>query len=235
MAQPNNNDRFARPWDLFELKKLKLYGKPWSAADRRLAPSIKLYVVNGNPRFQVYMNKGGTAPAIPIAMDPIIFSYLMESLLAIADNPEADKISLQIKASYLNGQKLDKPTVVAAVTVGRDANKVVYLSIQVKGEQPAVFEFMPSYFAELIGADGENLTPARASNICAKGWAKLMFNLVGHYLVTHVTDPEAGKEKKPYNPQGNGGGGYNNNGNNNGGNNNASNSNNQGFDSDIPF
>jgi len=194
-------DNKLRPkWTSFELKKLRLFGKPWSEANRREAPALSLHVVNGNPRFRLYYNNGKTNNAFPIAFDPHIFFQLLEALKYIASKPSADKITMEIKATYDKGMKLDKPMVVSKVIVGRDTDGTVYIAIAIKGEQQAIFPFQPSFYASLVGADGEILSPALASTFAAQGYAELMSKMVASHLVVHTTDPDAGKaprEDKP--------------------------------------
>lgn len=194
MAQQNT---YIKPaWNVFDLKKLRLTGKPWNAEDKFKAPAISLHVVNGNPRFRLYMNNGGNSNSHPIAFDPYIFSSLLEALREITNSVSADKLTMRIRVSFDKGQRLEKPIVSSTVTVGRDTDGIVYLAVQIKGEPLAIFQFLPSYFAELVGADGEVLPTAKASTIAARGWANLVEKMVPNYLVMHTTDPDIGKDPK---------------------------------------
>jgi len=185
------------PWDIFDLAKLKLKGKPWSRDDNA-APNCTVKVHNGNPRFRLYMNNTpGSTNSKTVAVAPFIFSQMLETVKLVAENTATDKYTFDIKESYMGGQKLDKPMVTSRVTIGRDTEGYVYLAFSFKGEKdPAIFLFQDDYFASLQDATGESLNVSLCSSLMAKGWARLMENMFAIFLVTQTKDPEAGKEKQ---------------------------------------
>jgi hypothetical protein len=181
-------------WTLWHSEQLRFYGKPWNPNDKKTAPVMFVYVLNGNPRFRLYMNDGGKKAAIPIAFDPIKFDMILESIMSIANNSTADKIIVSVRASFYEGKKLEKPIVTSRVTIGRDNEGVVYISLHPKDKQPAIFNFLPSFWAELLGSDGEKLSLDKASSICARSWATLIRGMMSSYLVANASNPKEEKE-----------------------------------------
>lgn len=189
-----------KAWTFFDLYKMKLFGKSWVEGDRKQSPTLTLKIsADGNPRFMLYMNKGGNAPGNTIALDPIIFYYLLEAMDYIANKSEADRITMPVKSNWVNGKRLDQPVIVSNVSIGRDATGVIFLSILIKGDSaPAVFEFNPSFFGNLLASNGEELSLGLASILVAKGWARLVRDVLGPYYAIKLTNPELGKEPNKY-------------------------------------
>lgn len=211
MAQQQQGYRVKAAWTIWDFTKLRLAGVPWVPGDYKQVPSLITKVVNGNPRFLLYLNHPGSKPnGLPVAFDPAIFGMLTEALLLITEKAEADKITMAVKATYENGIKLDKPKVVSTVTVGRNTDGIIYLAIHIKGEPQAEFHFLPSFFAELLGADGEKLNRATASTLAAKGWVNMITKMVYTYITLCTKEPPKREAPAPsYGESYGSGGGYN--------------------------
>lgn len=192
------------PFTVFDLQKLRLTGKQWTQEDRA-APTLMVLVHNGNPRFRIYMNDGQNKSAIPVAFDPKDFYALLDGIKEIANDTAVNKIPIKIRVSFDKGARLDKPAISVVVTIGRDTDGFVYIGIQPKGLPQAIFPFIDTTFAEWYSATGEVSPPNIVSSCYARGWARLMEEMVAGWLITHVTtDPNEKKES------GQNSGGYNN-------------------------
>ena len=179
-----------QPWDIFQLKKLKLYGTPWNPEDRTKCPTVQFYLVNGNPRFKLYMNDGGENKSYTFALNPLIASTFFIALMDVAANPEESRIGWRIKSMFPHiGQRTEKVQVISTITIGRDIEKVVYMAFQVKGLNVARFPFTADYYADMVGEDGEALGNSRASSLVARGWATEFLDMMHIYLVTRCKEP----------------------------------------------
>lgn len=185
-------------WNIWQLNKLRLRGVPWKSDDHSLAPSLMFTVTNGNPRFRLYLNEvpgGGDNNSHPVTLDPYIFGQLIEALRDISTRKEADKVTVNCMVSWERGVKLDEPSLAASVTVGRNTDGIMYLTVAVKGQKQCVFHFQQSYWGRLIGANGEELDKARASNYVARSWGNLLAAMLPVFMVARVVDPAIGKTK----------------------------------------
>lgn len=231
MAEQN---RFQQPWNIWQATKLRLNGDAWDKSNPKERPNVSLHVVNNNPRFRLYMNNGKVQKPIAFALDPFILEGLFSALVSICDDNNPNRYTLELKAYYdHHGNHSDKPTSVSKIMVGRDSNGIVYIAFQAKGEDIAKFSFISSYYAVLLGSNGESLDVVKASEFMAKGWIRLLSNMVSSYLVVEGKEPPPKKDNNNYN--------NNNNQNNNQSNqqsNQQNNSNSGGSwkpDDDIPF
>lgn len=197
--QRGGQNAAAAAWDIFQLKKLKLYGAPWDPNDgERKAPSVTFHIVNGNPRLKLYMNDGGESKALSFTFDPIIMATVLNALTKIAQNPEPNLYGWRLKSCYPHtGPRTEQVSVISTFSVGRDNKGVVYMAFQVKGMAVAKFPFTPSFYAEQIGSDGELLDPGIASSLIAEGWAKLYQDLMATYLVVRTKEPPPPQNAPP--------------------------------------
>jgi len=188
----------AEPFDPFNNKRLFLYGTPWNKDEPRNTPKVSFHITNNSPRFRLYMNNGKQDKPIAFPMDPLVYSGLFDTLIEVAKNPDAEKVTWEIRSCFPhNGPRTEKPQPISRVMVGRDTDGTVYVAFQAVGEDLAKFSFRAPGFSSLIGADGERLDSKRASEISAIGWCKLLSSMMTTYLVTNAVDPDNG-----------GGGGY---------------------------
>lgn len=185
-------------WNVFDFSKFRMSGKPWNEGDRKTTPSLSVHVINGNPRFRCYFNNGSNNSAIPVAFEPDGFFALLEEIKRIADNPEPDKTTIKIRAQFERGVRLEKPIVTVLLTVGRDNDGYVYIAIQPKGMEMAIFPFKSSYFAEFHGSNGEVLDPKICSSSFAKGWATRLQGMITSWWSNRFNeDPNAKKDRGP--------------------------------------
>lgn len=197
------------PWNIWDLAKLRMQGEAWDKSNLKERPNVALHIVNGNPRFRVYMNDGGNNKAISFALDPAKAYSILEAVNHFSRNKDSSRISLELKSSYDHkGGRTDKPSVVSEIFVGRNSDGIVYIAFRAKGEKTAVFNFKSDYFAVLKGADGEALDPVLESELTSRGWAKLLESMIGSYLTARTTEPP--KRTPPNGGGGNSGGGGNN-------------------------
>jgi hypothetical protein len=150
---------------------------------------VSLHVVNGNYRFRLYLNRGGTN-SIPVNFDPIHFHSFLEALKDIVNNDTSDKFSIAHKTNFVNGQRVDTPVTDVVISGGRGTDGVVYISFEVKRSPIAVFPFLPSFYYQYTGSDGQPLIKEKASTYAARGWINLIEKLSDTYLAVKTTEPQ---------------------------------------------
>lgn len=188
----DNTNKFKQPWTLFDHPKFALYGEPWKKEEKD-KPALKYKIHENNPRFRVYMNDGSATAArgpIAFALDPYIFNDLMELILLVASDRNPTRYTMEIKAGWDHkGQKLDKVGPVSKIFVGRDAEGIIYLAFQARGENIAKFPLLPSFFAELQDPNGEKLTKEIASEIRARSYVKTLSQATSAWMAVHGKEP----------------------------------------------
>lgn len=209
-------------WTIWNHNKLRLQGEKWEGEKGR--PSLHYKMVNNNPRFNIYPNKEGQSKPVPFAADFHISNQVFELVKMVAAETENSRYSFSIKAMWQYGKKLDQPTVVSKIIVGRDSTGVIYIAFQERNKDLYKFPFLPSFFAEIEDSNGEPLNKAAASNLVAIAWATGFQNMTAAYMVVEGKEPPK-RDGGGYNGGGgNGGGGYNKGGNSGGGNSGGGNS-----------
>lgn len=196
-----------RKWSPLDLAKLRLSGKPWSKDDPKLRPSLQVYFgKDGNPRIRVYMNDGSMGQAsTSINLDPPHFFGILEDLKRIAANETPNRHQWGVKALFKNGRQMEKPEIVAKVSVGRDSEGVVYIAVATDTSKTALFPFGPNFWFELLGADGEKLHPREASDIMATSWVNWMGDLYVQ-LLANLDQSEISAPRNGAMPSNNSGG-----------------------------
>lgn len=208
--------------------KLRLTG-PRQEGQRR-PPTLQVQVVKNNPRIDVYTNVEGAKDngKISAPMDAITFCTVLAELEKLVEG-EPD---VQVKISNKVGPP-GKQRAISQTVIGKDPNGIVYISVISEGQARVKFPFKFSDWHEIIHKDGTPYTEAEASLAVARGWLKLMSELVPNVMDTHYIEPEprgqggGGGNRGGYN-RGGGGGGYNRGGGSGGGNEGSS----GGFDND---
>jgi len=187
----NNPSSSAPPWDIFHLKKFKMYGTPWNPDDRTKCPTAQFYIVNGNPRFKLYMNDGSENKAYSFALSPGIAATIFIAVIEIANRTaEKSRYSWKLRSMFPHiGPRTEKPQIISTITVGRDSDDVVYMALHVKGLNVAKFPFIADFYAEMTGEDGESLGNSFASTLVSKGWATQFMEIMNTYLVTRTKEP----------------------------------------------
>jgi len=170
---------------VWDIKKLQLRGVPWEGVEGEQRPNLVFKITEAmNPRFSLYMNHPNEpSDGISIALDPLIMGQLIEMFRHIANSPDADKLVMKVKSAWERGKKLEKPVVTSTLSVGRNSDNVIYLSIHVKSKSPAVFLFLPNFWCELHDSQGEILNKAISSKLCALSYANTMSQIISTYLV----------------------------------------------------
>lgn len=203
---------FPKPaFTIFDHPKLAIY------ADRRegkqKSASLKYVVHNNNPRFRYYTNDGSGQGALAIPLDPYIAENFFIDLEEVIANKEPDRITRDIRASWKNGQKLDKPESIARLHVGRNDKGLIYIALKFGEMVPDVFTFGPAYFGIPYSATGDKEDAIKTSEKAAKSYLRVLRNLTYVHMVVNAKDMRKGGNQggNNYNKGGNGGGGYNNN------------------------
>lgn len=180
MAQPNS---YPKPkWSIFDMQQLRLNGAPWDPKNFKQAPNVAMFIVNGNPRFRLYLNNGGKNTALSFKINPYVAATIFEMVEEISKDPAVAYATVQVKGNYHNSpQRLEKPIVTGTVTVGRNSEGLMYVAFQAKGEAMATFPFKPHWLHPVMADQGEPMEPGKLSNILARAWAKTMRGLMFAY------------------------------------------------------
>ncbi len=171
---------------IWDIKKLNLRGVPWDKENTSRAPTMKFTITEAlNPRYNVYFNDkdGDGETATGIGLDLKIVYQLLTLIEYIANNKESDRKTFVNRSGFINGRKVETPEITSRLSVGRDSDGIIYISVLVKDKPPAVFQFLPSFWAELHDASGEILDRAISSTIAALAYVKMMRDFIGPYAV----------------------------------------------------
>lgn len=110
---------------------------------------------------------------------------------------------------FAGGKRSEAPVTTARVTIGKDSEGVINISVTAKGRPHIVFPFLPPEgFHEFQHADGTPLSKAELSARFVRGYHKRMGATVEQLMVKNYTPPPPMDFNKGGNGGG-GGGGYN--------------------------
>lgn len=201
------------------LNRLSLY-----SGEGRDAPRLYWAIFDGNPRIVVRTqdpnDKDNNYGTIVAPMDPIIMSVLSDIIRQAADAEPGWRQKVTNKSTWHNGQKLEEPTRINDIIVGKDSEGCVYIALHEDNRPNLRFLFGPSTFHYLVKNDGSPLTKAELSVLFAKGYANMVMQavgtIIGYSSYAGVYKEHEGEKNTSYRPSGNGGNsgnGYSNNGN----------------------
>lgn len=213
-AQANNASQDTRK--TVYLNRLSLY-----SGDGRDAPRLYWAIFDGNPRIVVRTqdpnDKDNNYGTIVAPMDPIIMSVLSDIIRQAADAEPGWRQKITNKSTWHNGQKLQEPTRINDIIVGKDSEGCVYIALHEDNRPNLRFLFGPSSFHYLIKNDGSPLSKAELSVLFAKGYANMVMQavgtIIGYSSYAGVYKEHEGEKNTSYRPSGNNGGNYSNGGN----------------------
>lgn len=108
------------------------------------------------------------------------------------------------------GQRSTEPLPVATVTVGKNAEGVVCMSVTAKNRTAVVFKLLPDkQFFDFVHGDGTPYTDAELSLWFARGWYNNMADIMRQILVREYKEPppmDGGNNRGGYQGGGQGGG-----------------------------
>ena len=169
-------------WNALKLKNFIRYGTKWKKEEKG-TPTLHIYVTDsGYHGFRVYMNDGLSTNSVGIQLEHTEWCSFWQFFEEVANAPSPTKYTYEIKTWFKNGQRLEEPAVTARLTIGKDGEGIVYLCVQPKGGQQAVFKFLPQYKTSVLGNEGEKVSDALMSKAEALGWKFIMTGLVNNIL-----------------------------------------------------
>lgn len=187
------NQNFKTPFPRNSLNeyKLRLSAPQVEGATRR--PTLAVNVIKNNPRIQVRTevesdnNKG----VVNAPMDgPTFYAFLEVLKLAIDAEPNtAWKIDNK-NHTWTNGERSRDPVVISTTLIGKDGEGRVFIGLKAKNITPVKFIFAPSFYHNIAYKDGSAISEAEISVLYAKGYVKMLENLVANTLDTHYVPPE---------------------------------------------
>ena len=205
-AQANNASQDTRK--TVYLNRLSLY-----SGEGRDAPRLYWAIFDGNPRIVVRTqdpnDKDNNYGTIVAPMDPIIMSVLSDIIRQAADAEPGWRQKITNKSTWHNGQKLQEPTRINDIIVGKDSEGCVYIALHEDNRPNLRFLFGPSSFHYLIKNDGSPLSKAELSVLFAKGYANMVMQavgtIIGYSSYAGVYKEHEGEKNTSYRPSNNGG------------------------------
>ena len=201
---------------------------------------------SNNPRLTVYTGDPNDQDAskgygkITANLDaPVFFAFLQ--LLEMAVDPATPndwKAKIENKNFiFPGGKRSEAPVVVSELFVGKDKDGVVWISIVDRNKDRPRIKFVigGNDFHRFLHSDGTPFTDAETSVLFAKGYIKLLQEMMGNLLCSLWVEPEQRPQQNNRGGNG-GGGGYNRGGGNSyGGGRSTETSTSDEGDGDIPF
>lgn len=213
-AQANNASQDTRK--TVYLNRLSLY-----SGEGRDAPRLYWAIFDGNPRIVVRTqdpnDKDNNYGTIVAPMDPIIMSVLSDIIRQAAEAEPGWRQKITNKSTWHNGQKLQEPTRINDIIVGKDSEGCVYIALHEDNRPNLRFLFGPSSFHYLIKNDGSPLSKAELSVLFAKGYANMVMQavgtIIGYSSYAGVYKEHEGEKNASFRPSSNNGNNYSNGGN----------------------
>jgi hypothetical protein len=202
-------------------RKFSLYAKRPDGA--KFPPRLTFGVWNGNASITVFTGEDGAKP-IRVGMSADVWGTFVSQMQLIIDGPR----DTHVKLVNYTGKPQDRK-VSGTVIVGKDADGVVYLAVQLEGRPTKKFSIFPSMYLVIIHKDGTEYTPEEKSVGYAKGFIAQLDKHVTA-LMRSTWQPPQPRQPGGYKGGGNSGG-YNSN---RGGNSDFQNKAAQ-FDDDLPM
>lgn len=226
-----NNQQFKqRKKTAMDHAKLKLYGERIDGAKQ--SPSFSWYLTeDGNPRIDVYTGVEGDKDngRIRATMDIKVAMFVLELLRRAIDNDGPCRFYVEnSNYTWYQGQRSEQPKVLSKTVVGKAEDGRVYITVIAKDRPTATFYFTSPYFHKTLEGDGSPMEKALESQLYAKGYAKIVEQLLATVSTATYKTPEPKGQRGGQGGGNRGGqGGWNNN--NQGGGSDGN------FDEDIPF
>jgi len=214
MAYDNNaGNKPKKPLTVLRSPKARLSGL--NPTNKRWA-TLSYDVWQNNPRIVVdcndesLRNKDMHFGKIEAPLDPILFNVYLETLLAVADGPNDNRVQIQTLEKGRDGS--NEPVPKADVWLGKDKDGVVSISVVAKKEGfPVIkFAFGPSdqRFFKLFRQDGSEISKAEMSVNVARGYVRFLTQVMNKMLDDNY-EPPPPPQGGWGNKGGGGGGGYN--------------------------
>ena len=199
-------------WNLFNEIKFRLQGDMLKPGDVRSRPTLFINIKDNAPILSFWLNNGGEAKVQNVVFEKIEdYAMLMELIIDTANNPANDKNTMEFFSyTFFNGSRSETPQKTVAITVGRNSEGVIYMSVHFKKEQPVSINFLPSIsldgtaFIRLLGGNGEPVSSSVLSSLKARAWAIAFRDMVLGSVIKNAAEPI----KKEAKPNGIVGGGY---------------------------
>jgi uncharacterized membrane protein YgcG len=178
--------------------------------------SLQVNLFSNNPRITVYTNdpddqgESKQYGKITASLDAQVFFVFLGKLTEIINGSAGveEKVKIENKNFiFPGGKRSESPVVQSELHFGKDAEGVVWVSVTARDRPRIKFAFGRNDFHTLYHKTGEQFSAGEASVLFARGWVRIMENMMTHLLVTEWVEPEK-KDNGGGNRNG-GGGGFN--------------------------
>lgn len=192
-----------RPYvkNVLDDRKLRLTAPPTGGAIRPHELQVSLY--NSNPGLTVFTNidNDKNKGVIRAGMDAQAFYFFLERVIAVADH-QGEVTEIIDNKEKIKDESTGKNVMQTAsrTVIGKGKDGKVFISVlSPDNERPKIkFTFGQHYYHPVVRKEGTPLSDAEVSVAMARGWVRLMRNLVAPTMVHAYVAPT---------PQAQGGGG----------------------------
>lgn len=187
--------------------KLRLSGKPQQGATK--PPSLAFSVVKNMPHIDVYTNVPNDKDngRIKANMDAPTFFALLQLLDQAINSEGPVKFKIENKNFvWPKGERSKEPVTISTTVVGKGSDGRVFISVVAYDKSRPIipFYFGPSSYHNIIDGEGNPMAEGEVSKAYARGYLRLLYNLVPSVLTAEYVEPEPRQQ----NGGGNGGGNY---------------------------
>lgn len=169
---------------LISLDRYTLFASANNAAGRRAR--LVWSVRDGLIRATVFTNDPADSDPkqmISLPIDASVFGSLMDLVVRCARSKEETRFIADIFAPVRDDAKkiVDKSNI-GQVLVGRDADGIVWMSLQVEGRPKVKCVFSPGNFVTFKKADGTEFAQNEASSLYAIGYTEMLRSTMNHLV-----------------------------------------------------
>lgn len=178
------------PWTPFEIGKLSLRGPRRDPEDYTTASSLSVRMFNNSPGFLLFRNDGTNYKSLALIMNFVTMTEIFNELVNCVDDKEYKSMRWTVKGyKELDGTRTTSPVAVGGVTIGRDSEGVVSITIATRDDKHFKFNFGADYMIVQSNSKGEKLNAVDQSEKTGKAWASLLRSMMNTYVFNGTSKP----------------------------------------------
>ena len=193
----NNEQRYDRPKNVFDLDKFRLYGN--QLPDGTSQPTLIFNLINGNPRFKVFTNSPSDKNdgLIAFHMDPITFNvFLLEMKDLIDGKTKSVRISYN-DYTFFNRQRSENIVEISMIIVEKDEGTGMYFIALVAKDRPKIrFFFRSPIYHKIHKEDGTQIDEVDDSFKYMRAYYETLKTLIAPAMVRHSNEGIEAQERR---------------------------------------